>query len=170
MPSTMHVTHRVLSSWPIPVQLPIYTFSLPAPASNFLLIHPIMEAPPISPNLVTHSCRSSRCRGKSYPLNHFRLKKDGQLSSTCIACAEKEAAYKHKSRVGGKMEKDEGEGNWTHIGLDAFLENIAEATEKDIDFRVLLDTSDIIGVGESRGDRARAIAEAFGVATVLHWT
>jgi len=68
------------------------------------------------------------------------------------------------------MEKDEGEGNWTHIGLDAFLENIAEATEKDIDFRVLLDTSDIIGVGESRGDRARAIAEAFGVATVLHWT
>lgn len=130
-----------------------------------------MTTPP-SPPPVTCPCRSSRCLGKiHHPLNQFHVKKNGQLSATCISCSEKDAEYRRKRRKKDTLEDDvnEEEEIWSHLGLEEFLDELADAPACSIEYKVTVDTSEIIGSDRPSRDRARAIAEAIGEATSFHW-
>jgi hypothetical protein len=64
--------------------------------------------------------------------------------------------------------KEEPE-RWEYKNIDQFLIEVAGATEQDIEYNVIVDTSDIIPCESSQEDCARAIVSALSEATALHW-
>lgn len=68
------------------------------------LLRATMEAPP-PPPLPIRSCNTSRCKGKSHPLSSFGVKKNNQLSATCLSCAAKSAESARNLRAKKKHQE-----------------------------------------------------------------
>jgi len=85
-----------------------------------------------------------------------------------MSCTDNNNEYKRKSRAEKASQKDQE--RWVHMDGEEFLDEVADATERDIELSAMVDTSDIVSSSLPSKDRAQAIAEALGNATALHWT
>jgi hypothetical protein len=126
------------------------------------------QLPVLSPPAPTCPCNSSRCVGKQQPLNLFHLKKDGQLSKMCNSCTDKDNSHKRKAREDVKL-KEEQE-RWEFKSADQFFIEVADATERDVEYNVIVDMSDIISFECPQEEQAKAIGTAVSEASALHWT
>jgi len=54
--------------------------------------------------------------------------------------------------------------------LRDFLDEVADASEMDITYKVIVDTSKIVPCNMDLGEQTCALTEALGEASAFHWT